>query len=155
MLAIDTLLLKISEEASEASLEVATIIKLANKAIRFGDASWHPKDPTKRTNEAMMLYGLQQLDEELHDLHATVYLYLYHKYQFTAQEAMVQSLASQWFPNAATLNHALRKLTKFDRLLIVTKQKETISAETLETLQASLTHAMNYLREQETRHVAL
>jgi hypothetical protein len=147
MLAIDAILLKINEEASEVAIETSRLAQYCDKAIRFGMDSYHPRDEAQSSNHDLMWSRFKALENEYHDLHVSMWLLQLYRVQHGGgwgEEAM-EDMAKEWFPNAHALSEAVRKLRKFDRLLPMLALKGSISKEEIEKLQHTLMIGINFL----------
>jgi hypothetical protein len=71
---------------------------------------------------------------------------MYQQFQFSTEESEVGVIIENWFTNEDERLEALRRLTKFDRLLLATKEKGSISDGELEKLQTLIMNVMNHLR---------
>ena len=146
MLALDAILLKVTEECAEVSTEATLLAKVALKTTRFGEDSCHPRDPERRSNDQLMHTYLANLATEVHDLQAIAFLYFCTQYQFTAREGELDAMVKKWFHTAELRHEAIRKLMKYDRLLGVTQERGSINAEERVKVSNAIDHVSNYLK---------
>lgn len=131
MLALDVVCEKLMEEASEVSLECATLVQAASKTFRFGTESMNQRRPEEGSNAERLYRAYAHMEEEFRDVRTLMLLFC----SMVQPSPLSVRQISEYLPTRSDRSHAKKHLCKMRRYASILVEKGSLSNGELLKLQ--------------------